>query len=425
MTPRKLLICLEFYARAGAGADSGYREWLDKPRGKVDLPWKLYMELFNLELSKFGEGEIGLVPASPNSYRGGFVLGWPVGFPHGSFANSKVEDRMTGKGSRITLTVPVTLKGSSQKADPRIPARLEAMGTLSTGGLSPDAYVEAEKWLENDKTPYADGLTHKNPFKIRKLIRHPDAVSALEAAGDLDKEIGPFYPISIKLDTAKRYNALLRGAAGAAGSSGIAPMVPAVPAVPAVPMVPMVPVVPVVVRHPILAEMLTKDTRLLKVKQPWADALVSGQKNVENRSWFLKPSTGFPTWLVIVASEAKPSAALMADYNRRMDELYPFGRLTSGTARDEYALGAAVGVIELLGCYAADDADMSDEARNSVWYNAGDVAWHIGRAFEFVEPFQLNAEDKFQTQAILDTSRYKDEYVSKLQTEFEKLELAT
>ena len=53
------------------------------------------------------------------------------------------------------------------------------------------------------------------------------------------------------------------------------------------------------------ATILDGDVRLLKVKQPWAQLLVEGRKDCENRTWRLTPSTGFPAWVLIVASKQK------------------------------------------------------------------------------------------------------------------------
>lgn len=393
MTPKKLLICLSFYAEGGAGAGSGYEDWLAKPRGKIDLPWMEYLEVFNLELSKKGEAPIGRVPASPkdrSAHDGGFVLGWPVGWPHGSFKNSPTEDPKSGKGSRITMTVPISMNNSTQAIDPRIPMRLEMLGLVSSPGRSDKEYADAEQWLKDDTEVYADGSTHKNPQKIVDLVRHPDAAAAL------GKTVGPFHKISIQYDTAVAYNAIA------------APMAVPMPAP----------------SESLLAEILSTDVRLIKVKQPWADALVSGQKNVENRRWPLTPKS-FPVWLFIVSSKSLPTAGDLEDYNRRLDAIDPRGRLRVDVPPNEYALQKIVGVVKLLGCYAPTDVMMPPAARDSVWYNRGDDhAWLISprHVYEFDDPISLNKEDAFQTQSSLQKSIYREEYIAAVASELKKLD---
>lgn len=200
MTPAKLLICLEAYSSGRVGGD--YATWNSKKRGKIDLPWEEHINAFNQLLTADGHERIALLPAAPEDTtmaKNGFGLLFPVGSPHGSFANASEEDVSSGKGSRITLTLPITMRGSAQTPDPRTLTRLRMMAVLSTNGLTGSQYAEAEIWLSRDKRAYADGPTHKNPWKVVNLIRCPDAATALNLS------VGPYHSISVKVPTVDNY----------------------------------------------------------------------------------------------------------------------------------------------------------------------------------------------------------------------------
>lgn len=199
MTPRKLLICLDAYSTGRVGG--AFAAWNGKARGKIELPWEDHLDEFNAILQEHGHESIGLLPAAPGQYtRGGFVVAFPVGWPHGSFANAKIEDRLAGKGSRLSVTLPVTMRSSkTQDADPRIADRLQAMAILSESGRSAEEYAAAESKIANDLKPYADGMTHLHPERVLDLIRHPDAPG----------QTGPYHQIIVKTKTVQKYLAMI------------------------------------------------------------------------------------------------------------------------------------------------------------------------------------------------------------------------
>ena len=370
MTPLKLLTCLRAYGNGEVGGD--YRSWLEKPVGKIDLDWEGHLDAFNLILRNAGLDPIGLVPASPmhtqrDGNREGFIVAFPVGWPHGSFSNHKNEAPAQGRGSRITITLPITMRGSSQVADPRIPERLRMMAVLSSGGHTKAQYEAAEDWLVHDTEPYARGKTHKKPYKVLNLIRHPDAPGAT----------GPFHRITVKSATVEQYLRFL---------NTIAVVPPALDTRAAVSNT-------AVWHEPPSIDVLDGDVRIVKVKQPWANELVRGRKDVENRTWCL--GVPYPAWILVASSAARPTSAMMADRDSRLAaQGVPEYFRAMDADPGEYTYGAIIGMIRLKGCYDVPPTP-------SVWYNPPDKAWVVDDAWEFDEPIPLDPDDGMQTQAAL------------------------
>jgi hypothetical protein len=439
MTPAKMLICLQTFAKVSVDGD--YDKWIVRTANIHFVDVEKYLPAFNQALQQAGQSPIGLVPIAPTNlqaFLGGFGLGFPVGMWHGSFSNSGKEDQAVGKGSRITITMPLTLRDAAQKPDPRIRIRLRAMAVVSTEGLSEGEYKQAGSWLASDTTEYATGRTHWNPQTILEFICCPAAATAL------GRPIGPYYPISVKPQSVANYIAVLEAiekkqslqgrawssAAAAAGPSSAPPPmdedddpmddVPLANLLPAPSVAPPAytqPGEPTLHTPPSPDVLIKNDVRLVKVKQPWAEALVTGQKNVENRKWFLNPSTGFPAWVLVVASKSVPTKEYMKDYISRLT--YQGGQGASGpgpatTHREEFELGKIVGMVRVVGCYPKEQMPIQ-----SVWYNPPDIGWVVDEAWPFEDPIDLNPDDKFQTQVSLSQRQV---YLPRLLEEMSKLE---
>lgn len=159
-------------------------------------------------------------------------------------------------------------------------------------------------------------------------------------------------------------------------------------------------------------------TPIWKVRQPWSDALVTGKKDVENRTKPITKECGpdSPVWFVVASSLSRPSKAVMADYERRLKLQYPWGRPYEEDP-DDYNYGSMIGIVKLKGCYPSWP---------SVWYNAPDVAWVVEEAWEFDTPIPMNPNDGMQTQASLGLDNNKTKrsafgYVEKVRAEVAKL----
>lgn len=126
--------------------------------------------------------------------------------------------------------------------------------------------------------------------------------------------------------------------------------------------------------------------KCLSVRQPWAWAIVSGAKDVENRTWrpsprLLKAGDSFlihagkkfdlPGYRWILANHAALGLSM---------EAIP--------SRDEFTLGAIVGAAIFGGTVADDSASHPRTAPavlNSPWF-FGPVGWLITEALDMAEP---------------------------------------
>ena len=157
------------------------------------------------------------------------------------------------------------------------------------------------------------------------------------------------------------------------------------------------------------------DTKIVKVRQPWADGLVTGKKDVENRTWYITRNCGpnSPTWFLVASSKTVPSNAVMQEYEERLELQYPHGR-PHGEFKSDFAYGAIIGIVRLKGCYPS---------WKSVWYNAPDIAWVVDQAWEFKEAIPMNSQDYMQTQASLGSGdRAKFGYLALVQEQIAKLD---
>ena len=422
MTPKKMLICLKTFERVSRDGD--YDKWFAKKDGIHFMDVEKYLADFNYALGQKGFKPIGLVPIAPTNlaeFAGGFGLGFPVGMWHGSFSNAGIEAQAVGKGSRVTVTMPLTLRNAKQTADPRIPIRLQAMSTVSTEGLSTQQYQEAGEWLSKDLKPYATGGTHKHPETILRFICCPAAAAALGPQLGPQVAVGPYYPISVKPQSVANYLAVLGAIEREESLLGLKFSSAAGPSsapVPVAPPVLVAPAPPSTLRIPPSPEVLNTDVRLFHVKQPWAEALVTGQKDVENRPNKLTPSTGFPAWVLVVSSKSDPTAAAMVDYRSRLTRQVGPGATGPGgpiLGKKDFVLDKIVGMIRVVGCYT--QAEMPIQ---SVWYNGGtDFGWVVDQAWEFEEPIDIPETEKFQTQVGLSKV---PQYLPRLREEMAKLE---
>ena len=169
------------------------------------------------------------------------------------------------------------------------------------------------------------------------------------------------------------------------------------------------------VRAPPPPSVVGPTTKIVKVKQPWAQALVLGEKDVENRTWPLTPDCGpdRPVWMLVASSKAAPSRALMDDYERRLRLQWPERPPLPRDAAQGYAYGKILGLVRLRGCYPSWP---------SVWYNPPDLAWVVDDAWPFATPVDLDPSDGMQTQGSLgDGRRAAYAYVERVRAEVAKL----
>lgn len=127
---------------------------------------------------------------------------------------------------------------------------------------------------------------------------------------------------------------------------------------------------------------------VLKVRQPYADELVNGTKDIENRTWSLRPPQGFPLWVVIASCRAMPTVRAVTDVHRRRTAA-GLGPLPSGStaSKTAYAYGHIIGMVLVESC---------DDTHESAWYVAGHKAWVVSTAIRFAQPIPMDVDDKMQ-----------------------------
>lgn len=104
--------------------------------------------------------------------------------------------------------------------------------------------------------------------------------------------------------------------------------------------------------------------RALSLRQPWADAIVDGEKRIETRSW----QTRYRGWLLIHASGIKMTAA-----ERALSDEIGHGPATHG---------AIIGAAWLMGIVAIEAIrdSTSDAERRLGDYSTGRFAWLLTSA---------------------------------------------
>lgn len=96
--------------------------------------------------------------------------------------------------------------------------------------------------------------------------------------------------------------------------------------------------------------------KILVVRQPWAWLIVSGHKDIENRSW----KTNYRGPLLIQAAASQPTDDAIADARRRRVKLPP-----------EYETGGIIGMVQVIDCV---------QASRSKWFESGGFGWVLSNA---------------------------------------------
>ena len=128
---------------------------------------------------------------------------------------------------------------------------------------------------------------------------------------------------------------------------------------------------------PTTAELQDPELRLLNVRSPWAEEIVDGVKNVENRPNALVMN--LDSWCLVVNSKNTATKKEIADLRRR--------RVASGLPPGSYnnaktPKGAIIGAVKFRGSYGAYEMPLQ-----STWYNGGsDKGWVVKQAYRFKKP---------------------------------------
>ena len=110
---------------------------------------------------------------------------------------------------------------------------------------------------------------------------------------------------------------------------------------------------------------LDDDTRILNVREPWAHALIHGDKDLENRPNHLNLT--LPAWVLILSSKSKPT-------KKELEKLRSFGNEPPSVFASQEIIGA-IKFVE------------SVTSHSSKWFS-GPVAWVVGEKFAFPNPIK-------------------------------------
>ena len=99
--------------------------------------------------------------------------------------------------------------------------------------------------------------------------------------------------------------------------------------------------------------------RAITIRQPWAELIVRGDKDVENRSW-----------------RTRHRGPLLIHAGARADR----GLLEQHGVTGEVELGAIIGVVDVVDC---------TPDRTSAWHEEGAWGWYLARPKRFRKPIPM------------------------------------
>lgn len=105
--------------------------------------------------------------------------------------------------------------------------------------------------------------------------------------------------------------------------------------------------------------------KAITIKQPWASLIVSGLKDIENRSW----KTNFRGRVLIHASMKADNHWSASEFLREISK--------SGTDWSNYHFGAIIGSVEIVGCV---------QNHPSIWAEKGAWNWVLENPVMFPNP---------------------------------------
>lgn len=441
MTPRRLLLVLTELYNNSTEYGINPSVW-SKENTIYFLPYEKYLPDLNAMLKRIEGPEAAVLRRIPlqtnDSSLNSTIIGWPVGWLHGSFASDNAR--------RVTLTVPLDVRENvAHDVNKQTDALqwLEDLATISSTSFDTEAerleLQAANHRIVTRRDKFAHGSTHRNPFIAGKLMR------SREAAAILHEAVGWFYNIGPHRDTVKEMRRmflpsnLISNLSNPSNSSNSSnpptlenqasqskwPLL-IVPSLVVQNNLPPHTVVPAIPLHAvqnsqysaasssnmapsflnprdrqIIHELSTiDDLRCLNVRQPWASLLVEGIKRVENRPLsanrphfdkYMRVGEDVKgEWVLIVASTARPTQSVMVQAQQDFQKCYgPQGRYLFDEFvqrhSSQWPLGSIVGAVRFDALITPEVIQMqamqySTNGNSCVmgWYHgAPDVGWHV------------------------------------------------
>ena len=145
-----------------------------------------------------------------------------------------------------------------------------------------------------------------------------------------------------------------------------------------------------------------QNTRIVNVKEPWATALVRGEKNIENRGYAFPNARNYKganglvqyskEYAIIVASKAGTATLkgfddALADFKRRATWNHAETESTIPMNRSWYMQNTSQCIVGMVALTNIDNnAETCNPNRQSIWNNGDAFAWSISEAISFETP---------------------------------------
>ncbi|MDA9603565.1 hypothetical protein N9S30_00255 [bacterium] len=180
------------------------KQWLDAKDGPYFIARLIaILPALNAILVPRGYPEMYVFDISPGT-PGPFIATWALGVFHGSKANTTRRISLTLPSGPVCIIDAVNLERrtmalaiiASSNAD--IQAAIDSRIAHFPGTSPTEVRLASEIYIDNQKTPLADGLTHKSPQFAGDRVRNADGVMA-------DRPRGPFQPIAPTIDEARAF----------------------------------------------------------------------------------------------------------------------------------------------------------------------------------------------------------------------------
>lgn len=110
--------------------------------------------------------------------------------------------------------------------------------------------------------------------------------------------------------------------------------------------------------------MITPDLRIITIKQPFANLIVDGIKDVENRSWPFPSTLDLPTTIAVHAG----------------------ARLDPKSSAEDLPRSCVVGLVDVVSCHRSDVVRCPRCRTVSPWAIAGQHHWMLENPVKFAEP---------------------------------------
>ena len=127
--------------------------------------------------------------------------------------------------------------------------------------------------------------------------------------------------------------------------------------------------------------------RAITIRQPWADAIETGAKNVENRTWVSRQLRVGDQLAIHAGAASVSSDALAYMLEKRGIDVRALAR----RSRHYGTTGAVIAVVDYLGAHLDTDEDPHDvapwrECCGSPWAFRGAKHWVLGNVIHLTEP---------------------------------------